>query len=160
MNINPVRIYWGMIMTSLNSAGVHVTLLKLPDKHKSFFLKCLDAPTDAPKWLGSKFSIPLEPPEPIIQHEVIRKVDKTGIELSSDLQNLLKNCLKNACDNAIKEEEHLNDLDRGCGDSDAGSTLKRLAMSTYFLYCKNRLKKKIIFVSFIDLFHLLIISNI
>lgn len=144
-----------MIMTSLNSAGVHVTLLKLPDKHKSFFLKCLDAPTDAPKWLGSKFSIPLEPAEPIIQHEVIRKVDKTGIELSSDLQNLLKNCLKNACDNAIKEEEHLNDLDRGCGDSDAGSTLKRLAMSTYFLYCKNRLKKKIIFVSFI-----LIISNI
>ncbi|XP_006622563.2 uncharacterized protein LOC102670723 [Apis dorsata] len=130
MNINPLRLYWGMVMTSLNSAGVHVTLLKLPDKHKSLFLKCLDAPTDAPRWLGSKFSVPIEPSEPIIQHEVVRKVEQIGIEISSDLQNLLKNCLKNACENAIREEEHLNDLDRGCGDSDAGSTLKRLAIRT------------------------------
>ncbi|CAK9816732.1 Triokinase/FMN cyclase [Anthophora quadrimaculata] len=127
MNVQPLRVYSGLLMTSLNSAGVHITLLKLSEKSKDVFLKCLDEPTDAPKWPGCAYSIPSESAQTVVQHKQVQIVEKIGTEINKDLQNLLKECLKNACENIIQKEAHLNDLDRGCGDGDTGSTLKRLA---------------------------------
>ncbi|XP_017756016.1 PREDICTED: triokinase/FMN cyclase-like [Eufriesea mexicana] len=127
MNIQPLRVYSGPLMTSLNSAGVHITLLKLPEEHKDVFLSCLDAPTDAPKWPGCSFSVPTEGAKAIVQNTVIRTVEKAGIEIAKELQNLLKQCLTSASENLIEKEMHLNELDRGCGDGDTGSTLKRFA---------------------------------
>ncbi|XP_017796214.1 PREDICTED: triokinase/FMN cyclase-like, partial [Habropoda laboriosa] len=127
MNVQPLRVYSGLLMTSLNSAGVHITLLKLPENSKDVFLKCLDEPTDAPKWPGCVYSIPSETAQAVVQHTQVPVVEKIGTEMNKDLQNLLKQCLKSACEAIIQKEAHLNDLDRGCGDGDTGSTLKRLA---------------------------------
>ncbi|XP_043519333.1 triokinase/FMN cyclase-like isoform X2 [Frieseomelitta varia] len=130
MNIEPLRVYAGLLMTSLNSAGVHITLLKLPENQKSLFLGCLDAPTTAPKWPGCVYSVPTERSRKIVQDKVILTTKRIGIEISAELQSLLKQCLKSACESIIQQESHVNDLDRGCGDGDTGSTLKRLAAET------------------------------
>ncbi|RLU16437.1 hypothetical protein DMN91_010505 [Ooceraea biroi] len=55
------------------------------------------------------------------------KVKKIGISLNIREQHMMKLCLKNACTAIIEKEGYLNELDRGCGDGDCGSTLKRLA---------------------------------
>jgi len=55
------------------------------------------------------------------------KVKKIGILLNVNDQRLIKLCLKNACVAVIEKEAYLNELDRGCGDGDCGSTLKRFA---------------------------------
>lgn len=130
MNIEPVRVYSGVLMTSLNSAGVHVSLLKLMESHGSVFLKCLDDETMAPCWPGSSYSVPSTATCDPFVDTVRGTVEKKGISLDTREQCLLKLCLKNACTAIIEKEAYLNELDRGCGDGDCGSTLKRLADGT------------------------------
>ncbi|XP_076183011.1 triokinase/FMN cyclase isoform X2 [Ptiloglossa arizonensis] len=127
MNIKLLRIYSGVLMTSLNSAGIHITLLKLPECHKDLFISCLDDPTDAPQWPGCTYSIPLKNKQIVTRDNVTRNIKQVGIEINSKQQNLLKQCLKSACESIIEKETLINDLDRGCGDGDCGTTLKRLA---------------------------------
>lgn len=129
MNIESTRVYSGALMTSLNSAGVHISLLKLTESHKDIFVKCLDDETMAPCWPGSNYSIP-----PSVMHTTApendnerKKVTKIGISLDVNEQRLIKLCLRNACTAILEEQAYLNELDRGCGDGDCGSTLKRFA---------------------------------
>ena len=128
MNIKPLRVYSGVLVTSLNSAGVHITLLKLPEANKKVFLSYLDEPTSAPKWPGCVYSIPSEDAPPIIQDKVLRKIEKIGIQIDPKQQAVLKQCLQSSCKSLVEKEAYINDLDRGCGDGDCGSTLKRLAV--------------------------------
>ncbi|XP_031843454.2 triokinase/FMN cyclase [Nomia melanderi] len=127
MNIRVERVYSGVLMTSLNSAGIHITLLKLPENYKDLFIECLDSPTNAPKWPGCAYSIPSKTKRTTTQSTITRCVKQVGIKIEKDLQELLKECLKSACENIIEKETFINNLDRGCGDGDCGSTLKRLA---------------------------------
>lgn len=50
-----MRIYAGPLMTSLETVGVQVSILKIADDK---WLKCLDASTSAPAWPGCPLSIP------------------------------------------------------------------------------------------------------
>ncbi|XP_012223378.1 triokinase/FMN cyclase-like isoform X2 [Linepithema humile] len=126
-NIEPVRVYSGVLMTSLNSAGIHISLLRLTESHRDTFVKCLDDETMAPCWPGRSYSIPSTITRTPFKTAERKKVEKTGISLNDREQGLIKLCLKNACTAIIEKETHLNELDRGCGDGDCGSTLKRLA---------------------------------
>jgi dihydroxyacetone kinase len=129
MNVEPIRVYSGTLMTSLNSAGIHLSLLKLTESHRDTFVKCLDDETMAPCWPGGNYSIPSSvvhsPPEDNNEKEKAGK--KVGVSLNEQEQHVTKLCLRNACMAIIEKEAHLNELDRGCGDGDCGSTLKRLA---------------------------------
>ncbi|XP_076647355.1 triokinase/FMN cyclase [Halictus rubicundus] len=127
MNIHVERIYSGVLMTSLNSVGIHITLLKLPEHYKDTFINCLDSPTNAPKWPGCVYSVPLLTKRKATQGEVTRSIKQVGITIREDQQDFLKRCLITACQRLIEKETVINDLDRGCGDGDCGSTLKRLA---------------------------------
>lgn len=129
INIEPIRIYSGSLMTSLNSAGIHVSLLKLTESHRDIFLKCLDDETMAPCWPGSHYSIPSSVTHRDNQDDDNKKekVKKMGILLNVQERHMMKQCLKNACTAIIEKEGYLNELDRGCGDGDCGLTLKRLA---------------------------------
>lgn len=50
-----------------------------------------------------------------------------GAQISSEEALLFKKCLK-AISEALQENENkLNELDKGCGDGDTGSTLCRMA---------------------------------
>lgn len=57
-----------------------------------------------------------------------------GPQISSKEALLFKTCLK-AISEALKEnEDMLNELDKGCGDGDTGSTLCRMANGYMFVY--------------------------
>lgn len=125
-------------MTSLNSVGVHISLLKLTESHRDTFVKCLDDETAAPCWPGRSYSVPSTVPRAPFKTAERKKAEKTGISLSTREQCLIKLCLENACTAIIEKETHLNELDRGCGDGDCGSTLKRLADSMWMLKEKKK----------------------
>lgn len=134
MNIDAIRVYSGVLMTSLNSAGVHVSLLKLTESHKEMFIKYLDDETTAPYWPGCSYSIPstiTRIPSKDVEKGVTEKI---GISLNIQEQHLTKLCLESVCAAIIEKEAYLNELDRGCGDGDCGSTLKRLADGKYLTY--------------------------
>ncbi|XP_015111947.1 uncharacterized protein LOC107037741 isoform X2 [Diachasma alloeum] len=124
--INPVRIYSGVLMTSLDSSGVHVSILKLPQAHRDLYIQCLDDPTEAPCWPGCKYSLPSKSTTQFGE-ESHATVPKMGKQLGNEATRILKECLRNACEAIAKNEEKLNNLDRGCGDGDCGSTHKTLA---------------------------------
>ncbi|KAG7201942.1 hypothetical protein KM043_004647 [Ampulex compressa] len=126
-NVRPLRVYSGILMTSLNSAGIHITILKLHEDHKDLFLSCLDAPTDAPRWPGCAYSLPATIYHPPCQAIEKKTMDKVGLQMTEREQLLFVLCLKSASAAIIKEETRLNELDRGCGDGDCGTTLRRLA---------------------------------
>lgn len=127
MNIEPVRVYSGVLMTSLNSAGMHVSLLKLTESDGDVFIKCLDEETTAPCWPGCSYSIPSTVTRIPFKDAEKKEAEKIGISLNVREQRLFKSCLKNACAAIVEQEAYLNELDRGCGDGDCGSTLKRFA---------------------------------
>ncbi|XP_012525510.1 triokinase/FMN cyclase isoform X2 [Monomorium pharaonis] len=128
MGIQPVRIYSGSLMTSLNSVGIHISVLKLNESYGDVFVECLDEKTSAPCWPGCAYSVPSRFSTSIPSKDTEKeKVNKIGISLNVPDQQLIKSCLKNACAAIIEKEAYLNGLDRGCGDGDCGSTLKRFA---------------------------------
>ncbi|XP_043280408.1 triokinase/FMN cyclase-like isoform X2 [Venturia canescens] len=130
LGISPLRVYSGSLMTSLDSAGMHISVLHLMDEKSSLFLDCLDDQTEAPCWPGRTYSLPLteRPQIQIDEKSGKRSAPKVGRKFDDDrLANLMRDCLKNACDAIIANEEKINDLDRGCGDGDCGSTHKNLA---------------------------------
>lgn len=127
MKIEPVRLYSGVLMTSLNSAGIHVSVLKLTESHGDVFVKCLDEETTAPCWPGCSYSIPSTITRIPFKVAEKKESEKIGISLNVREQRLIKTCLENACAAIVEQETYLNELDRGCGDGDCGSTLKRFA---------------------------------
>ncbi|KAL6261264.1 hypothetical protein P5V15_008786 [Pogonomyrmex californicus] len=128
MNIQPVRVYSGVLMTSLNSAGIHISLLKLTKEHGNVFVECLDEETTAPCWPGCNYSVSSTLTNSIPFRDTKKKeAEMIGISLNVRDQHLIKSCLENASAAIIEKEAYLNELDRGCGDGDCGSTLKRFA---------------------------------
>ncbi|KAK0161994.1 hypothetical protein PV327_008378 [Microctonus hyperodae] len=127
-NIKAMRVYSGVLMTSLDSAGVHVSILKLPKQYKDLYINCLDQKTDAPCWPGCSYSIPnVESKPDLLMKEECETIVSIGRKLNEHESALLKRCLENACNAIIEHRDKLNDLDRGCGDGDCGSTHSLLA---------------------------------
>lgn len=133
MGIRPARVYSGTLMTSLNSVGIHVSLLKLIESHGDTFVECLDEKTTAPCWPGCAYSIPSIRTGAPSKDTEKGKMEKIGISLNLRDQLLTESCLRDACTAIIAKEAYLNGLDRGCGDGDCGSTLKRFADGTQLI---------------------------
>lgn len=125
--IDPVRVYSGTLMTSLDSAGMHISVLRLSDEFRSLFVDCLDDRTDAPCWPGRSYSLPYKQARPEVEEPRREDTPAIGRKLTDRQTLLLKQCLQNACKKIIENEEIINSLDRGCGDGDCGSTHRHLA---------------------------------
>ena len=133
MEVLPLRVYCGLLMTSLDSAGVHVSILKLPENEKTAILSALDDPTDAPKWPGSSYSQPSKYYQlPLKEEKVVSRTDM-GPVLTNNQEKLLRACLQTACQVIIEKEKAINDLDTACGDGDCGTTLKHLTEGITFV---------------------------
>lgn len=130
MEILPLRVYSGLVMTSLDSVGVHITILKIPENHKTAVINALDDKTDAPSWPGCSYSLPSKYYKPPAKEEKLSKT-VVGPSLNNEQEKLLKICLEKACREIIEREKVINDLDRGCGDGDCGTTLKHLGDGKY-----------------------------
>ncbi|CAG0922707.1 unnamed protein product [Notodromas monacha] len=134
-NLAVLRAYTGHFMTSLEMAGVQISIFKLGDEIcKKRWLPWLDSPTDAVAWprpLLSKIStnrftpcrIALQIGSIEVDEEGDTTVtpvllDKTGVIL---FHNALLSIIA-----ALRASEHvLNDLDSRAGDGDCGSTINR-----------------------------------
>lgn len=122
-------------MTSLDAAGIHISILKLLEEYKKLYIDCLDDTTEAPCWPGCAYSLPalncIDKKFSSAQVPDTKDFKKNfvGPKLNERESRIIKECLINACKAIINNEETLNTLDRGCGDGDCGSTHKKLADS-------------------------------
>jgi dihydroxyacetone kinase len=120
-----VRVISGSLITSLEMAGVSLTLLKLTPE----LLPYLDAETLAPGWpratVGRGGSRTRLDSDPVTCHSDSSPTaqDTRDKEPSTTIGRMMRSCVAEVCEVLIRNEERLNDLDRGSGDGDCGSTL-------------------------------------
>lgn len=116
------RVYAGTFVSSLDMAGVSISLLRVNDER----LRWLDAPTAAPAWPRVAKREPGEVVERIISSQ---GEDSTREERSTETpigRQTLRAVLA-ACDALLAAEEQLTELDRLAGDGDLGSNMARAA---------------------------------
>ena len=139
-----VRIWAGHMMTSLEMAGVLVSVLKVglhSEQEPPLLLhdnikvtnrpdweEFLDAATSAPAWpavlRGSAGPDRVTP----LKVEVMRKEEEElammkGAKLGEEGEKKVKEALEGLTRDLVAMEQRLNELDSGSGDGDCGSTL-------------------------------------
>jgi triose/dihydroxyacetone kinase / FAD-AMP lyase (cyclizing) len=113
------RVYSGALMTSLEAAGVSVSILPVNDER----LRWLDAPTAAPAWPNANTARPqsLVIPAP----DSLRTLEHADAESNITRTAGLRRAIANGCGAIIEAEEKLTELDRVVGDGDLGTNLAR-----------------------------------
>jgi dihydroxyacetone kinase len=128
--LNPVRVFAGTYISSLNMNGISLTVLKLPpsSEAKQVMLECLDMPTLAPAWtatLPTSFATRKDVKTLNgVAFDSLETVTKGGFRCTKD--DLL--VIKSVCDKIIDSEPLLTEYDSKCGDGDCGLVMKAGAM--------------------------------
>ena len=128
------RTYIGAFMTSLDGAGLSITLMKIPPRFTSMFLEWLDKDTDALGWRAcSSWSTPLS--------EIEIELEKRQASVSRHKMDpsVARGKLERACHALIKAEPEITKLDTVTGDGDAGTTLKVAAQAILNAAAADRL---------------------
>lgn len=113
------RCYVGSIMTSLEMAGVSITLLETCNE----LLAYLDKGTQTAGW---QFSGMVQNPEDCFSEDIdVEDLPKLKRKVEKENGKLLLDALEGICKTLLENEQRLNELDRAAGDGDCGSTLSR-----------------------------------
>ena len=119
------RLYAGTFLSSLDMAGISISVLGLNDN----WLHWLDAPTTAPAWPNAA----KQRPRPVdLQAAPLPSVNmafKVKDQLQSDLGKNAKRAIQAACQALIQAEPELTELDRITGDGDLGVGMKRASIA-------------------------------
>jgi dihydroxyacetone kinase len=116
------RVFAGTFVSSLEMAGVSISLLRVNDER----LRWLDAPTQAPAWPRVSKREPGEIAERIIPSENDGSArEERATETPAGRQT--QRAVVAACDALLEAEEQLTELDRLAGDGDLGSNMARAA---------------------------------
>jgi len=119
------RIYAGIFLSSLDMAGISISVLGINDE----WLGWLDAPTMAPAW-PAVLKRPPGRPEPRIEAGISAKVSRSvGDEVRTKTGRKVERAIEAACKALIDAEEELTEMDRATGDGDLGASMKRAAMT-------------------------------
>ena len=119
------RIYAGTFLTSLDMAGISISVLGINDERVGW----LDAPTAAPAW-PNVLKRPPGRPEPRIEAGISTKVSRSvGDDVRTETGRKVKRAIEAACKALIDAEEELTEMDRVTGDGDLGATMRRAAMT-------------------------------
>jgi dihydroxyacetone kinase len=117
------RIYAGTFLSSLDMAGISITVLGVNDE----WLRWLDAVTTAPAWPNALKQRPGKP-QAQIAGEVSTKVSSpTGRGAQSEAGRKTKQAIEAACKALLGAEGELTEMDRVTGDGDLGTSMKRAA---------------------------------
>ncbi|XP_029382398.1 triokinase/FMN cyclase [Echeneis naucrates] len=113
------RVMSGSFMTSLEMAGVSLTLMQANDET----LRLFDAKTGAPAWpnLGcvcASGRSHTKDPSAILQSAQVQENAHTEGPLSP----VMRSALERVCSTLLEKQEELNALDRAAGDGDCGNT--------------------------------------
>jgi dihydroxyacetone kinase len=119
------RIYAGTFLSSLDMAGISISVLGVNDE----WLGWLDAPTTAPAWPNVPKARPGKA-EARIATETRAKVNRSvGEGARTDAGRTLERAIRAACQALIEAEEELTEMDRATGDGDLGTSMRRAAMA-------------------------------
>uniref|UniRef100_A0A0P4ZC34 Triokinase/FMN cyclase n=1 Tax=Daphnia magna TaxID=35525 RepID=A0A0P4ZC34_9CRUS len=124
--VKVIRCYVGHLMTSLEMRGVQLSVLRVDEDWRSWWLTLLDAPTSAPLWPHPLYHDRITP-ERLSDEDYLggNEFGKRGPSLSERGQRALKVAIYGAASALESNVDYLNELDSGCGDGDCGSTLNR-----------------------------------
>ena len=117
------RIYVGTFLSSLDMAGISISVLGINDE----WLRWLDAETSAPAWPN----VPRQPPgRP--EAQIATGIGlKTGSSIDGGAQTeagrIVRQAIESACNALIDAEDELTEMDRVTGDGDLGISMKRAA---------------------------------
>ncbi|HLH04589.1 MAG TPA: dihydroxyacetone kinase subunit DhaL [Bryobacteraceae bacterium] len=118
------RLYAGPFLTSLDMAGLSISLLRVDDER----LKWLDASTSAPAWPRAV----KQPPgdwSPILTTSQPENTQATPRISESEPNRRMVRILTHAADALSAAENKLTELDRAVGDGDLGQNMARAAAS-------------------------------
>jgi triose/dihydroxyacetone kinase / FAD-AMP lyase (cyclizing) len=113
------RVYAGTFMTSLEAAGVSLSILRVDDDR----LKRLDAPTSAPAWPNAAMKPPGRVQDRLVASQQFIPVPYH--DLSYQPPNKMQRAIQAACRALMDAEVRLTDLDQAVGDGDLGVNLAR-----------------------------------
>jgi triose/dihydroxyacetone kinase / FAD-AMP lyase (cyclizing) len=117
------RIYAGTFLSSLDMAGVSISVLGVNDQ----WVRWLDASTTAPAWPNALKQRPSKP-EVQVAAEVSTEVSSPiGKSAESETGRKTKLAIEAACRALIDAEGDLTELDRVTGDGDLGINMERAA---------------------------------
>ena len=112
------RVYPGTFVSSLDAAGISLSLLKVDDAR----LRWLDAPTSAPAWPNAATERPNAVEQDIPFRTPARMREPPA---QTETGQRMKVVVEAACKALIEAETRLTELDRTVGDGDLGITLAR-----------------------------------
>ncbi|KAG8006045.1 Triokinase/FMN cyclase [Nibea albiflora] len=107
----------GSFMTSLEMAGVSLTLMKANQET----LRLFDAKTSAPAW-PTVSSVCVSGRSYITNPEATSTPPQADTHAEGPLSPLMRQVLGRICSTLLEKQEELNSLDRAAGDGDCGNT--------------------------------------
>jgi dihydroxyacetone kinase len=117
------RIYAGTFLSSLDMAGISISVLGIDDER----LRWLDAPTTAPAWPNALKQRPGHPGTGIAQ-AISASVNPARIGgAQTQTGRSARRAIEAACNALIDAEAQLTEMDRITGDGDLGVSMKRAA---------------------------------
>jgi len=117
------RIYAGTFLSSLDMAGISISVLGVNDE----WLRWLDAPTTAPAWPNVLKQRPGKAEVRIAADINTQVASPTGSGAQSEIGRKTKGTIVAACNALIDAERELTELDRITGDGDLGTSMERAA---------------------------------
>lgn len=119
------RLYAGTFLSSLDMAGISISVLGVNDQ----WLRWLDSPTTAPAWPNAA----KQRPRPLKVQQIPKvsmKMEFTAGERSeTELEKRVKKAIEAACAALIQAEPELTEMDRITGDGDLGASMKRASVA-------------------------------
>jgi dihydroxyacetone kinase len=113
------RIYAGTLLSSLDMAGISISVLGLNEDR----LRWLDAPTTAPAWPNAAKQRPGNPTRQVAV-EVSSAVNSAG-GAQTEAGRKTKQAIEAACQALLAAEDELTEMDRVTGDGDLGVSMAR-----------------------------------
>ena len=117
------RIYAGTFLSSLDMAGVSISVLGLDDD----WLRWLDAPTSASAWSNQPKQRSTRTEVQMAPKPIKSQTPSMPQDVKTDIGRAVKRAIGAACDALIAAERELTEMDRIVGDGDLGTSMKRAA---------------------------------
>jgi dihydroxyacetone kinase len=117
------RIYAGTFLSSLDMAGISISVLGIKDE----WLRWLDADTTAPAWPNVLKRRPAKPEAQILAQISAAASVPTGAGTQSEAGKRTMMAIETACKALIEAEVELTEMDRLTGDGDLGASMERAA---------------------------------
>uniref|UniRef100_A0AAQ5XME5 Triokinase/FMN cyclase n=1 Tax=Amphiprion ocellaris TaxID=80972 RepID=A0AAQ5XME5_AMPOC len=111
------RTMTGSFMTSLEMAGVSLTLMKADQEVLTLF----DARTSAPAWPNLS-SVSVSGRSCVTEAPVMSSKPQDDTQNEGPLSPVMRKALEKICSTLLEKQEELNSLDRTAGDGDCGNT--------------------------------------